>query len=98
MLIFLSFLKQYWKPLLIGTALVVTFYIGYYKGRAVCELKNAKVVSQAVSASFESYLDKEYELKFLDDQIDQARQKTPVDDVRDTCLLSNDPYNTQCIK
>lgn len=96
--VILAFLGRYWKPLVIISIFLVITGGAYVKGRR----DEAKKMERAVARELEKRIgDVQRERDRTDkirDNIRNDRDVTPINDSRDTCLLSNDPYRVNCLK
>ncbi len=93
----LGFAKQYWKQIsiVIGVLLVVWFI--YHKGVRDCEQRVEHATHKEIEKRFEKDQKEQDRLVKIDRKIDTARTTRPMDDQRDSCLLSNDPYKMRCV-
>jgi len=96
--VILAFLGRYWKPLVIISLLLVIVGGSYVKGRR----DEAKKMERAVARELEKRIgDVQRERDRTDkirDNIRNDRDTNPLNDSRDSCLLSNDPYKVNCLK
>lgn len=95
---FLLLLKSYWKPLL-GASLALMVIIGSYaKGKKDCALEHYKNSLREVEARTVEATEEASRSDRISDSIRADRVKQPLNDERDSCLLSNDPFKVRCIK
>lgn len=94
----LGFAKQYWKYLAtIGGVLLLIWFI-YHKGVKDCEQRVNNITNKEIQKRFESDQKEQDRLVKVGRKIDADRHARPIDDQRDSCLLSNDPTTKRCIK
>lgn len=98
----LNLLKKYWLylliPILIASTYFYTYNKAYKKGQLDCQVKIERTVYVEVE---KRHTEEAKEVKRIDSinaKIKKSRETRPIDDDRDSCLLSNDPYETECVK
>jgi len=98
----LSALKVHWlKVVVVAGFLLLVFgsYVkGYYKGKNEAE---ARMAQQYIEWQIERDKAVEAErakIRRLQDRIHSSRQTDPINDARDSCLLSNNPFEVDCLK
>lgn len=95
---FLLFLKSYWKPLL-AAGLALGLILGSYaKGRKDCALEASRRALEVVTERTEEAARESHRTDRISDSIRADRERKPIDDVRDSCILSSDPFKVQCVK
>lgn len=96
-MILLTFLNKYRKPLIIvGIVFFLISYI-YYRGYKNATLQqNNQVLKEVEQRNKETWKVIESTEKTVR-KIKRHRQNKPLDDKRDSCILSNDPFKTKCI-
>lgn len=95
---FLLLLKQYWKPLL-GTTLFISAIIGiYYKGYSDAKEKIRLKEEAAIAHALADYEKARNEIEAKKNIIIDSRTQIPYNDNRDSCILSNDPFEAECTK
>lgn len=96
--VILAFLGRYWKAIAIVMAIIALAGGSYVKGRR----DEARKMERAVARELEKRIgDVQRERDRTDqirDNIRNDRETNPVNDARDSCLLSNDPYKINCLK
>lgn len=96
--IILAFLGRYWKAIAIATTIVALVGGSYVKGRRDASRKMEKEVSKELQRRIEDVQRERNRTDEIRDSIRSDRELYPIDDERDSCILSNDPYTTNCIK
>ena len=93
----LFIIKNYWKQALVTTVIIAILACVYFKGRA--DAKAA--IAHAVQKDLERQV---AELGKVQEKADEVKEKVikdrashPIDDARDSCLLSNNPLEAKCI-
>lgn len=87
----LALLKQYWKPLAIGGAVLAlwayTYTCAVHRTKQAQERAAAKEVVKRTGASRQEQ-----------DRINRTKERLrqPRTDERDSCILSNDPFTKEC--
>lgn len=90
-------LQRYWKPIL-GVTFALSLVLGVYlKGRSDAKAAYLKASLKATTAAMERYTSTVLHNQAIKDKIADDRAKTPTNDKRDSCLLSNDPFTTPCV-
>lgn len=96
--IIIAFLGRYWKAIAIVMAIITLAGGSYVKGRR----DEAKKMERAVAKELErriGELQRERDrTDGIRDSIRNDRELHPVNDDRDSCLLSNDPYQVDCLR
>jgi len=95
--IFHTFIGKYAKYLLIPILLALVYWIGYNKGKSSALYQAQKQVSKELKEVIERQTEVIDHTTKIDQEIDSSINRTPRDDVRDSCLLSNDPYSKKCV-
>lgn len=85
-------LKYTW-PILV---LAITFYSGYYVGGARVKAKAESHAYQEIVQRMKAEQKVEEKGKVLKKKVAKSRERAPIDDARDSCLLSGDPFSTRC--
>ena len=94
---FLLFLKAYWKPIAIVIGSLTMLVLAYSKGARDCRNKLDRAVAKEVIYRVEDTQETRGVIEKTQDTISENRQKNPKDDRRDSCILSNDPFSTDCL-
>lgn len=93
-----SIILAHWQKILwVGAVLAILFGV-YAKGRYDCRTSYRKALDQEIAkriAEYEKERNKNQEKK---DQILEHRRKNPVNDKRDSCILSNNPLSVNCLE
>jgi len=71
---------------------------GYYKGKHNCEAAVAQAVAEELVKRDAAVEAERAKIKKLQDQIRRSRQTDPINDKRDSCILSGNPYKDDCLK
>jgi len=94
-------LGKIWKPVLIavviGTAIASSYWIGYSKGSTKCKLKVAQETIEELQRSEKEVEKLRGELQKRRDDIENSISNKPIDDARDSCILSGDPFSSNCL-
>lgn len=93
-----GFVGKHWKPFLVGGIILAGLAFAYYKGASECAEKHEKKVRKEIQERFEELLREEERLEAIKRSLEEDRTRTPLNDKRDSCILSNDPYETDCLK
>lgn len=96
--ILLTFLSKYWKHLTILGISAILFIAGYYKGHKACELKDIKEVQKETEKRTERAYKEEDRIRKVKQKYNEDRKVNPINDGRDSCILSNDPFDVDCLK
>ena len=96
--IILAFLSKYWKPLAIAGVILILVGGAYVKGRRDVARKMEREVAKELQRRIEDVQRERDRTDGIRDSIRNDRELHPLDDERDTCLLSNDPYTVNCLK
>lgn len=95
---FLLFLKSYWKPIL-GITLALSLVLGSYaKGRKDCALEHSQNTLREIETRTIEAAKESHRTDRISDSIRTDRIKQPINDTRDSCILSNDPFKVLCVK
>ena len=97
-LIGLNVLKNYWKQLAIVALFTMLLGVAYCKGRKDCATQMEKAVVKDLERTFKSVEEERGRTNDIRETIRSDRERNPLDDKRDSCILSNDPFQTRCIK
>ena len=92
----LILLKAYWKPLAVTGLILAILGSTYFKGRYDCNIKQALKETKSIVSSINQVEHRKEELQKIEDEIKTTREKKPINDLRDSCLLSNDPFSVKC--
>lgn len=95
--ILIYILAKYWKPILITTVCIVLCTGAYVKGRTDTNKKWEHKINQEIANRLEKAQQERDRTDVVRRKIEEARKTRPVDDKRDSCLLSGDPYEAGCI-
>ncbi len=98
LLVAFNFIKSYWKPLAIVGLVVGIYFVGYHNGNVSAQRSAEKAVNKELERRWAEYLKTQEAIDKESQKIDEDRQSRPLDDTRDSCLLSNDPFKKKCIK
>lgn len=91
-------LAKYWKHLAV-TGLILLVVSGLYlKGRADCNRAHALATEREIARRMAEWEKSRVKIDDKITAIQKHRSSTPVDDDRDSCLLSGNPLETSCIK
>lgn len=96
--VILAFLGRYWKPLVIISIILVVAGGSYVKGRRDYARKMEQEVSKELERRIGELQRERDRTDKIRDNIRNDRETTPINDNRDSCLLSNDPYKVNCLK
>ncbi len=92
------FLLKHWKGLSLAVIGIMVCAGMYFKGRLDCSRSYEKAAAKEIARRFEEYIKERDRTDAIKDVIEKHRSTTPVDDARDSCLLSNNPYSVDCLK
>ncbi len=98
LLSFGSFFLKYWKQFVLVGAIALVLFFVYNKGKKDCQLAAERKARTELEHRVDQVQKETDRTDRIQDKIALDRQQRPVDDDRDSCLLSNDPYKTKCIK
>ena len=88
---------RYWKPLA-GLALAFVLIGGiYWKGRVDCARKINEATQKETVRRYENEKRTREEDNTRRHRVDQDRAANPANDLRDSCLLSNNPFEVDCL-
>ena len=91
------FLSRYWR-VLVGAGLVILVIGGsYWKGRIDVLRKVEIKQHEEIQRRYKTFERTRERTEKKKEEIREDRKSTPSDDKRDSCLLSNDPYSTDCV-
>lgn len=96
--IIFTFLKSYWKSIAIGSIILLVVGGAYVKGRKDCAKQMDKEVIQELERRNDSVERERGKVEQVREKIRANRELTPVDDKRDSCILSGDPFKERCVK
>ncbi len=92
-----AFVLRYWKPLA-GLALAFVLIGGiYWKGRVDCARKINEATQKETVKRYEDEKRTRDEDLSHRHRVEQDRAANPADDRRDSCLLSNNPFEVDCL-
>lgn len=94
----LSFLKGYWKQIAIVVLAFAVVGGAYVKGRRDCARSMEREVAKELEKRVGEVQKERDRTDRIRDSIRSDRESRPVDDDRDSCLLSNDPYQVDCLR
>ena len=97
-MLILSILKRYWKPLSIVGVSIILLGFAYYKGYNQCRQTSLKKELKDYDKRITDYIEVRDKNDRISKDIDNDRIINPVNDKRDSCLLSNNPLETQCLE
>ena len=96
-----AILSKLWKPLLIaaliGGAIGTAYLVGYSRGSVKCELNIAKKTIDELYKSEREVEKLRGEFQKRRDDIENSLSNKPINDTRDSCLLSGDPFSSNCL-
>lgn len=95
--IVLAFLSKYWKYLTIPLVIGIIFYVGYFKGRKKCAVDSIKEVQKETEKRIERSYKEEDRINKIKKKYSDDKKINPINDLRDSCLLSNDPFDKDCL-
>ena len=95
LLLILPYLKKLWLPICIGLAFIGTYIYAHHQGYKSCEAKmNQAIIDYTVSSN--------KELAKLQNRINELKaqigNKPSLTDNENSCILSNNPITTECVK
>lgn len=94
----LPILRRYWKHFAV-TGIVLALVLGIYaKGRRDCSLQMERRVAEELERRQDAVQRERDSTERVRDRIRSDRESRPIDDQRDSCLLSGDPFRTKCVK
>lgn len=94
----LALFSRYWKQLAIA-GIVISLLTGVYlKGRRDCASQMEREVATELQKRTEAVQRERTKTDKIRDNVKIDREAHPIDDERDTCLLSNNPYRVDCLK
>lgn len=96
--IILAFFGRYWKAIAAVVAIVALAGGSYVKGRRDVSRKMEREVARELQKRIEDVQRERDRTDGIRDSIRNDRESRPIDDDRDSCLLSNDPYTVNCVK
>ena len=95
---FLALIRPHFKSIFLVLAVTLILAGMYYKGYADCNRKHADAVNREINRRMEEYIKaREYTDK-IKRSIESDRALRPIDDGRDSCILSGNPFKTKCVK
>ena len=92
-----GFLKAHWKIIGIVCGITAIVYFVYDTGRRDCERRIESITQKEVQRRFEADQKEQDRLVKIRRRINRERSIQPINDKRDSCILSNDPYTKRCI-
>ena len=93
----LAILKKTWPYLLVGTLIISGLWYVYYRGsRRALEKVDRAVIIEIERRANEAAKARARTSKKIK-EVEKARKTTPQDDERDSCLLSNNPFEVDCL-
>lgn len=95
-LLIVNLLRSYWKPIAIISVVLSLLTASYIKGRRDCARRQDNLVSREVERIYENTEKEKGKLDQTNRRIEDEREKSPDNDQRDTCILSNDPFAKRC--
>lgn len=97
-LLILAFLKKYWYVVLGPILLLSVYFYGYSRGYNKAQNKVAQEAIKELVERQKEVVKENKKNTTAEKKIKSHRIDKPIDDRRDGCLLSNDPFKTDCLK
>lgn len=97
-ILLLGFARNYWKQLALGVGVLALIFVIYNKGRKDCELATERATRKELVKRYTEAEEEATKNDRITYKIKEDLDKTPINDQRDSCLLSNDPFRTKCVK
>lgn len=94
----LSFIRKYWKVFLYPLLVLGVYYYGHHQGYSEANLKIAEKTIKIIEHNQEETTKENTKNTQIETKIRKARALNPNNDKRDSCLLSKDPFITDCLK
>ena len=89
-------ISKLWKPLLIVAVIGAVGFFMYMKGRHDVAEQQAREVLEEVQDRYEEANKFRYKADKKERRYEKKFEAKPEDDARDSCILSGDPFNTDC--
>ncbi len=97
-MLILLFLQKFWKPIALGIAFIVLCGSFYIKGRIDSSRNWERKIAKEIIKREEAFRKETERLEGIIARINQSRKDRPIDDRRDGCILSSDPYSKDCLQ
>lgn len=98
---FLPIISKYWKPLallVLSLGLITgAYYKGYQKGKNKVIQTVEHTVYVEVEKRHEAAEQERTRVEQIGERIAKDRRESPINDKRDSCLLSEDPFTERCL-
>lgn len=94
----LGLARKYWKPLAIAGAILLAFTFGYFRGKMTAKYQAEKAARVETEKRYGEADKERAKNEKRKDSYDRDRKVNPVNDARDSCILSNDPYAQDCLQ
>ena len=92
----LPFLAKYWKYIVLGVLVLSVVGFIYFKGKSAGEQKVWSKLEHLVKTRVKQENKVKDRNRKVKEKIEKSRIKKPIDDARDSCILSHDPHSGVC--